>query len=174
MKIKRAVKLGFEKWPDGGWRKPASKRGLDGKHYIIWQKYRLGKCRRCNTKFLASHKAGKFCSISCFLVGNKFTQGIRYKRKNRPEKITQHGYYWILSPGHPKALKDRIPEHRAIMEKRLKRPIADHEHVHHINGNRLDNRLENLVVLTKSQHNSVHKSEEVKHRHRDARGRLTA
>ncbi|MDE2098936.1 MAG: HNH endonuclease [Patescibacteria group bacterium] len=40
----------------------------------------------------------------------------------------------------------RIPEHRAVVEESIGRPLADQERVHHINGKKRDNRIDNLFV----------------------------
>ena len=42
------------------------------------------------------------------------------------------------------------------MEEQLGRKLLASEDVHHINNNHLDNRLENLVVMTKAEHTRFH------------------
>jgi len=51
----------------------------------------------------------------------------------------------------------KVRAHRWIMEQHLGRKLEQGEHVHHINGDPLDNRLENLVVMKSIDHMRLHK-----------------
>jgi len=61
------------------------------------------------------------------------------------------GYIDILVPG-----RGYVREHRLVIEKTLGRLLKRNEDVHHRNGKRGDNRLENLVVYTSSDHHKEH------------------
>lgn len=47
-------------------------------------------------------------------------------------------------------------EHILVAEEKIGR-LLNNEHVHHINGNKIDNRSDNLLVLTPSQHRTLHR-----------------
>lgn len=47
-------------------------------------------------------------------------------------------------------------EHRVIIEKAIGRTLSNNEVVHHINGEKKDNRIENLEILSKSEHIKLH------------------
>ena len=44
-------------------------------------------------------------------------------------------------------------EHRVVMENFIKRKLKKNEVVHHINGNKKDNRIENLIIMKLKKHN---------------------
>ena len=75
------------------------------------------------------------------------------RRINRKGHSILNGYVEIIVDGK------RVLEHRAVMEDMLGRPLQKSEIVHHIDCDRLNNDLENLVLLENhSSHLAVHKS----------------
>lgn len=78
--------------------------------------------------------------------------------------IDKFGYVQIWMPKHPNAkLAGYIHEHRLVMSNQLKRPLLKHESVHHKNGNRQDNRIENLELWSTMQPAGQRVSDKIKY-----------
>lgn len=60
---------------------------------------------------------------------------------------------------HPYVQEGKKLQHRIVAEQKIGRPLVSGEVVHHINGNKKDNRPENLEVMLKGEHMSMHSTE---------------
>ncbi|MFB9681217.1 HNH endonuclease [Streptosporangium vulgare] len=93
---------------------------------------------RCDAHYRQFRKTGK-------------TQKLR-DRSGNGRIVDGNGYIIVKRPDHPEARKNGwVSEHRMVMSDHLGRPLWPDEYVHHKNGNRVDNRLENLELWSGSQ-----------------------
>ena len=73
------------------------------------------------------------------------------------KKVSNGNYVYVIIKNHPNATKNGyIYEHRAIIENYIGRILNINEVVHHINGNTKDNRIENLELMSRSEHSKQH------------------
>lgn len=69
-----------------------------------------------------------------------------------PPRKNKNGYVCVHDKNHPRAYKSGfVMEHIKVMSESLGRDLLPHENVHHLNGDRADNRIENLELWSKSQ-----------------------
>ena len=105
-------------------------------------------------------------------------KGTAHPRWNSGRLITSHGYVLVRVPkGHPHGFGnsnrfDYCYEHISVMTAHLGRPLHPGEVVHHRNGDKLDNRLENLSVRTSSDHMSEHMKAHATARNRTPTGQF--
>ena len=107
-------------------------------------------CEQCGQEFSRrkteahwQYEKRKFCSRPCADLGRA--------RTRVPNEEFKARYRQKTLPGGRKML-----EHRWVVEQHLGRKLERWEQVHHINHDRLDNRIENLEVVTSAEHGMRH------------------
>jgi hypothetical protein len=117
------------------------------------------QCERCHESFLipANRRDRRYCSHYCSSMAFMDKNPTFFKGVNNGHwdggKIKHKGYVLTHNPDHPVCQGNKrkyVGEHRLVMEKHLGRYLKPYESVHHKNGVRDDNRLENLELWTKA------------------------
>jgi len=107
---------------------------------------------------------GKVSGINNPFYGHKHTEeakqknrdkhlGIHIKREHKEALVSKDGYRWVwVGRAYTGTGQSFMQEHRYVMEQALSRRLLPFEHVHHIDGNRQNNSIENLMLVSPQTH----------------------
>jgi len=101
-----------------------------------------------------------------FRKGNNGKLGFKHSLESKKKmsrsaweggRTRRHGYVLVYIPTHPSAVCGYVREHRVIMEAHIGRYLKPEERVHHVNGIKDDNGIENLKLLkNEAEHAKIH------------------
>lgn len=116
-----------------------------------------GKWSEEDLRFLKDNyptRKGKWCAEQLnrpFHATHKMAAKLGLKAEWKHTSITSQGYVVDTSDR-----SNRILKHRKVMEEHLGRKLSSEEIIHHINGVKTDNRIENLEITNRSDHPKMH------------------
>lgn len=91
--------------------------------------------------------------------------GIPIKRYHKGYTTNSAGYVFVKQPDHPNAnSKGYIREHVLLMTEKIGRALKIGECVHHIDGNKSNNNIANLILMLDCDHRSLHSRQPRKRR----------
>lgn len=95
-----------------------------------------------------------FCTMKCYHEYIKYNpiKGESHHRWNNGEYNHPHGYLSILQSDGTYKL-----EHRIVMEEYLGRQLSSDEIIHHIDGDKRNNNIDNLQIVTRAEHIAIHR-----------------
>ncbi len=127
-------------------------------------------CNSCKMKFILREKIKDKAYI-------EFLRKIATGRKQSEETKIKRGIYRVGSESsrwkggisfdkNNGYFRENITGkriHRKIVEDFLGRSLKNNEQIHHINGIKTDNRIENLIITSRSEHKKFHDSYKIRH-----------
>lgn len=110
------------------------------------------QCKICKKTFRKPYNCSvkewvntrKYCSNQCRI---EFTKTLRTSKGY----LGKNGYIYLSMGTGIKVL-----QHRYVVEQYIGRKLFNCEHIHHKNGIKTDNRIENLQILSIQEHNKIH------------------
>ena len=113
------------------------------------------KCKEKRAIHIWQTKRSRYTGMCryCSQHDREFLHRTLHVKRQRDAVVINRGYIMVVSKGHPRASSGGyVRQCVLIMEKYLGRYLNTNEHVHHVNSVRIDDRIENLIIVTNSEH----------------------
>lgn len=114
------------------------------------------ECENCGNIFRPVDSKKRTCSRQCGYA----------IRSNGALKLRKKECWWINKRGYVEGkiwldeyTQIRVKQHRWVVENSIGRKLLQNEDIHHINGIKTDNRIENLKILSHSEHSTLTNNE---------------
>lgn len=89
---------------------------------------------------------------------------IEYNKEIKLSNSLIHGYQYFCDASHPLSICGIVTYHRHVASMKIGRWLKSEENVHHIDGNKINNSPENLMVLSRAEHARLEKSNGIEHK----------
>lgn len=142
---------------------PAASNPANGVLLDAWgrrnRKHAERQCAECGSDFYPRHATSAYCSVPC----------ARKKNGGQNAKLET---WWLNGRGYIEGRvltaqgRRQVKQHRFVMECHIGRLLLPHEDVHHVNGDKTDNRPSNLELMGHGEHSRITNLD----RHARARG----
>ena len=132
---------------------PFQKGNILFKRRIKYHIRQFMSCKQCNKIFDVAPsvmKTKNYCSKKCYADFLKTIPKEQHPSWKGNKGWIRRGYRYIIVD------RRNILEHRHFMQQKLGRKLSRHEHVHHINHVKHDNRLKNLLLISDKEHRKLH------------------
>lgn len=110
------------------------------------------QCPICGSTFRPARASSRFCCRAC---ARKINGG----QNRKQESWWMNGKGYIEGRVWIEGKQVRVKQHRWVMEQHLGRPLASNEDVHHRDGDKQNNSIENLELVTHGDHSRITNSD---------------
>lgn len=123
------------------------------------------RCDYCGEAFICQKgNPGKFCSRSCHQKSRTGVQSPWFGKRGpqtanwKGPRLSSMDRIMVRKPGHPRADKAGYVLRAVLVAWHVFGPFPRNWHVHHLDGNKHNDRAGNLIILPNGVHSAYHRA----------------